>query len=780
MKRFFGLILLSVFPFVSCVKEDETTKEKGNPDDLHLNQDKPSADTGEGNVNLSVFDVLNLDYPGLEKVKSHYEAAKALAAELEGDEDVAEADRQKVNAEYYSAAAEILEYYRNRVDVIHPDVLINPDYTASDKNMADQATRMGGYRFYVRNCSESEGLNAGDTSDDVFYSFLDGKAINWEVVPEPVKDYQEWYSQKHRFQWMLPQAKVYAATKDETYAEEWMTIVESWWNTYYERLWETGEDGKPIEGENGRYVYKTFGSGSSGSAIPWTGLQPAERLQVLIPSFLYYMRSKSITPEFVSDLVVFLYDHMGNMLANPWYEEGSNIQLARQQSMLYAAIFLPELKGADEWLDTFSGKISDQLIGQFHDDGVHNEFDLSYHNGVVADFIGMYKVVKLNNLLSKFPDDYSAYLYNSCRFLQDMVYPNYSVEGINDTRPDNMRKSVILKNLREYNLMFPDDGDFEYMATDRKYGSPLSTDLRTYKTSGYYIFRTGWKSNDMMLIHKNCNDPKKFWHNQSDNGTISLYRNGRRFMPDAGCGSYGSGSGSGQTFLNSIRNTFTATGIHSTMNVNQKNLENRAGQCLASGTLPDNPTIEYLVTENPSYSNLTHRRSIFFVNKEFFVIVDEGYGEEPVNNVEVAFMLSDAVKGDEIVYSTKNVFPFTAHTVYSDNNNMCFKSFISGGMENVRVTNNNGYYLNNVVENEEKYNEERIRRGMYRMTVDKPAGKAARFITVITPLSTADAFDNLNVDAAFTDKTDGTFNPSGLSLRVTVNNDSYNLNYTLN
>lgn len=779
MKRFFGLILLSVFPLVSCVKEYETVKEKGNPDDLHLNQDKPFTEAGDGIVNLAVFEVLNLDYPGLEKVKAHYETAKTMAATLADDGDVTDADEEKIRLEYYSAAAEVLEYYKNRIGIIHPDVLINPDYSAADKNMADQATRAGGYRFYVKNCSEDEGTDSG-LGDDLFYSFLGDKTINWEVVPDPVKDYQEWYSQKHRFQWMLPQAKVFAATKNEVYAEEWMTIVESWWNTYYERLWETGEDGKPVEGENGRYVYKTFGSGSSGSAIPWTGLQPAERLQVLISSFLYYIRSKSITPEFVSDFVVFLYDHMGNMLANPWYEEGSNIQLARQQSMLYAGIFLPEMKGADRWLETFSGKISDQLVGQFHVDGVHNEFDLSYHNGVVAGFINISKVAKLNNLLDKFPADYSAYLYNSCRFLQDMVYPNYTSEGFNDTRPANLKGNVILKNLREYNLMFPENGDFEYMATNRKYGSPLSSDLRAYKASGYYIFRTGWKASDMVLIHKNCNDPKKFWHNQPDNGTISLYRNGRRFMPDAGVSSYGSGGGSGQTWLNTIRNTFASTGIHSTMNVNQANVERRAGQCLVSGTMPDNPTVEYLVTENPSYSSLTHRRSIFFVNKEFFVIVDEGYGDAAVNNVEVAFMLSDTAKGDEIVYSSKNVFPFTAHTVYSDNNNMCYKSFISGGMENVRVANNNGYYLNNVVENEEKYNEERIRRGMYRMTVDKPAGKAARFITVITPLSTADAFDNLNVDAAFTDNTDGTFNPSGLSLRVTVNDDSYNLNYTLN
>ena len=36
---------------------------------------------------------------------------------------------------------------------------------------------------------------------------------------------------------------------------------------------------------------------------------------------------------------------------------------------------------------------------------------------------------------------------------------------------------------------------------------------------------------------------------------------------------------------------------------------------------------DVLVTENPSFDNATHRRTVFFVDKKFFVIVDEGYGK---------------------------------------------------------------------------------------------------------------------------------------------------------
>lgn len=43
--------------------------------------------------------------------------------------------------------------------------------------------------------------------------------------------------------------------------------------------------------------------------------------------------------------------------------------------------------------------------------------------------------------------------------------------------------------------------------------------------------------------------------------------------------------------------------------------------------------VDVVVTENASYETLSHRRAIFYVNKnnvdkEFFVLIDEGYGAD--------------------------------------------------------------------------------------------------------------------------------------------------------
>ena len=70
-----------------CLKEsDEVRKNESNYVDVVI----PSNDE----IDSRVFQVLNLDYPGLEAVKSNYEADQ-----------------------YYLAAEALLEYFRSRTDV---------------------------------------------------------------------------------------------------------------------------------------------------------------------------------------------------------------------------------------------------------------------------------------------------------------------------------------------------------------------------------------------------------------------------------------------------------------------------------------------------------------------------------------------------------------------------------------------------------------------------------------------------------------------------------------
>ena len=141
------------------------------------------------------------------------------------------------------------------------------------------------------------------------------------------------------------------------------------------------------------------------------------------------------------------------------------------------------------------------------------------------------------------------------------------------------------------------------------------------------MMRNGWTSTSTMLVHKSNYDLDNKWHNQSDNGTIGLYVNGRRFLPDAGCYTYNDGG---------ERRTYASTEMHNVLTKARKSYEKREGKML----LAENTSgYEVLVTENPSYSDLTIRRAIFFVDNTYYVIVDEAYGDCADTQLNLNFKL---------------------------------------------------------------------------------------------------------------------------------------------
>ena len=126
----------------------------------------------------------------------------------------------------------------------------------------------------------------------------------------------------------------------------------------------------------------------------------------------------------------------------------------------------------------------------------------------------------MNARESELPADYTECLRKAAGFIKDVIYPNYSTDNFNDTRSKRMTKSVLLKNLRKYSEMFPEDEQMKWMATEGKFGTKPSATLVTYPVTGYYMMRNGWAANSTMLVHKNNYDTGWKWHNQSDNGTM--------------------------------------------------------------------------------------------------------------------------------------------------------------------------------------------------------------------------------------------------------------------
>ena len=113
-------------------------------------------------------------------------------------------------------------------------------------------------------------------------------------------------------------------------------------------------------------------------------------------------------------------------------------------------------------------------------------------------------------------------------------------------------------------------------------------------------------------------------------------------MPDAGSYIY-SGNPEGRAW-------FRQTKVHQTLTLDGKNSKYEPRLLLWQ---PGN-SLDILVVENKSYEDLTHRRAIFFVEKRYFIIVDEAIGSA-TGDVAIHFQLAPGT-GDAPASSADRVF----------------------------------------------------------------------------------------------------------------------------
>lgn len=620
-------------------------------------------------INSRLFEVLDLDHVGLEKVKEEY-----------------------TKGNLYYAATLLKEYYASRTGVTNPfvDLTITSNSDA-DKTKADNALAENGYRFFI--------------SGYDYYSFLgtDG-GINWDYAPVTETQFA---LQKHRHQWMESQAKVYRVTKDEKYVKSIVEVYSDWLETYP----------CPVAGESS---YKI--SSSAPLYDMWTDLQATSRIMSCLNVLEYCIGSENFTPEFLSDFLVAMHDCVECIRANEYYKETSNHRLYEVQAVYTAAVLLPELAGAETWLAESVTDVSAQISAQFASDGVQNEMDPSYHIAVLGIFYEIDKVASENSLLSRFPSGYTASLSASADFVCDMMYPDYSLENFNDTRAVSWTKSVLKKNFSRYVEMFPDEGRYRWMATEGTEGTAPTGTYSEYTASGWYMMRTGWTEDDMMLILKNNRNEDGWWHCQPDNGTVSLYRDGRHFLPDAGVYTYG-----GSTADDALRDSYRSTAMHNTLMLDGATIAdgNMLGTYVASA---QNEAYDAVYVKNQSYPALRHERTVYHVKEGgFFVVVDFGIGSA-VGNVQLSWHLCP---GD--VTFAKHTDSYSCSTAFGDGNDMTFRTFcFNGKTPTTDFTATDGTSCTSSaigVSEERSYG----RISVNKSTADTPVG----FITVIHPFKTS-------------------------------------------
>lgn len=635
---------------------------------------------GAQELRKEAFDLLNLDYPGLEKVK-----------EACGRQD------------YQEAAKALLDYYRTRRDVVQPDIdLNNLKISEKEQKWADDALE---HTFFVHYGYQP--------------SFNYGKDINWEYWP--VQD-NELRWQLHRHKWFTPMGKAYRISGDEKYAREWVYQYMDWIkknpNTQVEaEVYEIGSAGEVKDiAENARFA--------------WRPLEVSHRLQDQTGQFVLFVDAEAFTPEFLTEFLVNYHAHGRHILGN--YSAQGNHLLFEAQRIVYAGAFFPEFKEAAAWRKSGVDILNREIGKQVYADGGQYELDPHYHLASINIFCKALRMADANGFRSDFPDEYINTIKNMIEFYTYICFPDYSNPCFSDAKLGD--RPAEIANYKEWLKIFPDSEWIRYMATEHREGAPLPYLTKGALTSGFFAFRNGWEPDATVMVVKA--GPKGEWHCQPDNGTFELWYNGRNLFPDSGSYVY-----AGDDEVMKLRNWFRQTCVHNTLTLDSKNLETTESKTLKWQPEGD---VQILVTENPHYAGLKHRRTVFFVDGKYFVIVDEAVGDAR-GTVNLNYNLCE---GKVNIDKKTN----TLTSAFDGESNVKLQCFAE---KPVSLKEKEGWRSTSY--------RHRVPRTAVSFDVEKSSPEAVRYITVIYP--TADAAKAPEFKAKFKNKT---FDEKGVKVEVSV------------
>ncbi|PHN04920.1 alginate lyase family protein [Flavilitoribacter nigricans] len=488
------------------------------------------------------------------------------------------ADYAKAFKSKKRAAKALLSYYRKRQSVQHPVV------------RAEKAGQRG------KAASEADLTTANNALDHIFVGqpayppHFCGEDINWNSRPVPDN---EWVWQLNRMYFWDAMARAYWHTGDEKYAREWGEQLFDW------------TEKNPNDAAHD-YAWRSIETGIRG--YRWTGL------------FQYFIDSPSFTPEVLVAFLNSCYDHASFLMTK--YRSGSNWGLMEAEGLAFIAITFPEFKEAAVWREEAFRRLNKEINLQVYPDGHQRELAMGYHLGCIQWFIRTYELAQMNGLTDAFPASYLERIEKMSEVPMKLCLPDGTNVQFGDAwagKPGQHRD-----RFKTWSELFERD-DFLYLATEGAEGTPPAETAYALPESGLYSLRSGWDQDAICLVLK-CG-PDGGGHCQPDNGTFDLYAGGRNLMPDGGSYIY-SGNPEGRAW-------FRQTSVHQTLTLNGANSEYAPSLLLWE----PGEDLDILVVQNESYEGLTHRRAVIFVDKSYFVIVDDAIGEA-AGEVDLHFQLA--------------------------------------------------------------------------------------------------------------------------------------------
>jgi heparan-sulfate lyase len=438
-----------------------------------------------------------------------------------------------------------------------------------------------------------------------------GTKIDWvgkAVIGGEVIHDVEWLYHFHRLYWWTFLAKAYEETGDEAFFYEWR----------YE-LVNYADDLLPITENSIRAVSR--------------GMETYYRCDVAMKVLPVFIKSRLFDAKLLR-IYIASFHHQAEHIRKV-YADGGNHLLGEVTHVFNNGLFFPELKSSDDWIRDGLTLVPELMKEMIYEEGMNKELVFSYHIMYCDLFYNFYIQARDNGYADRLPASY----YETLKRLHDIkmiaLLPDGSTVQFGDAwkygkKPDGTMGPRYADWIYEtWNERFPEEEHYVYLATDGVHGKAWDETCFRYDQSGFHFFRNEWSPDAIYLAMKY--GPNARAHNQPDNGTFSLAAYGRDLMIDSGSYVYESEDPEEQYW----RDWFRRSSSHQTLTLDYENLQPDPDYLVWH----DSDELTAAVTENQSYDGLAHRRTVLFLDKEFFVIYDEAKGQA-TGDVRVHFQLN--------------------------------------------------------------------------------------------------------------------------------------------
>ena len=422
-----------------------------------------------------LFSSLNLDYPGLEDVKTAV-----------------------LNNDFYTAKN---AYYIFRLTKSKSLWLSEP---------IKKTEHVIGYDTRRADSLCQHFLGPGNAFDPPNY-FM-GNNLNWIYNPmDSTKESYtlEWVYSLNRMTYWNHLIDAYLHTSNEKYPKEWIYEMEDW----------VAKNPVPLN----LSIYET---------LNWRGLEAGIRMTSWINAYYSFIAAPSFTADanFVFVKGVLAHGWRLNKLSSDFtkYTEGNNHNIISNIGLANVSILFPELKESEEWKSNATRVLDNCLKEMVYPDGVQFELAPGYHQWVRDFFLKYARLTTLNKLT--LPEGYMERLKKMYYFGLYAMDPQGKLPPINDSRASDA-------DLKEA-ATFWKDPQFEYAATKGKKGIAPTITSYKFNYAGFNIMRSGWDSNAHYLFFKNGPVGAAHQHEDDLNILINAYgksllTEGQTYMYDA-------------------------------------------------------------------------------------------------------------------------------------------------------------------------------------------------------------------------------------------------------